>query len=359
MLVLREQTPEKFLPLTWTRATFELRYGAMSPLERALLVTKDIVLQCREEIAADVRARTGLRVNDDFVGNIEYSIQQSSAFDLPFDTPWQILTNSSSFITDDFKSWRERHTNFRDESLMNGAHIVGAREDVCIDEGSCVQPGCVLDATNGPIILGKNVVVKWSQIQGPVFVGDNCVIDGARLRNGVSVGARCKIGGEVSASIFQGNANKSHEGFVGNSWLGEWVNFGALATTSNLKNTYGTIRYQCDSRTRIDTQVQFLGSIVGDHAKIGIGQMLTTGSNIGVGCNVFGGGVAPNYVPSFSWGGVGGWSEYRRDDFLKTTEQVFARRNLQLSPSARDVLDRVFAATQVERERFLRTSSTR
>ena len=348
-LVLREQTPENFLPLTWTRATFELRFGAMSPLERAFLVTNDIMLQCRDEIADDVRARTGLRVNDDYAGDIEYS----NEFDLPFETPWQILANSNSLIIDDFKTWRERNTNFRDEALMNGAHIVGAREDVHIGEGSCVQPGCVLDATNGPIILGKNVTVKWSQIQGPVFVGDNCIIDGARLRGGTSLGARCKIGGEVSASIFQGNTNKAHEGFVGNSWIGEWVNFGALATTSNLKNTYGTIRYTRDSSTRVDTNVQFLGSIVGDHAKIGIGQMLTTGSNIGVGCNIFGGGVAPNYVPSFSWGGVAGWSEYRRDDFLKTTEQVFARRGLQLSPTSREVLERVFSQTQGERDRFV------
>ena len=99
--------------------------------------------------------------------------------------------------------------------------------------------------------------------------------------------------------------------------------------------------------------MQFLGSIVGDHAKIGIGQMLTTGSNIGLGGNLFGGGVAPNYVPSFSWGGVGGWSEYRRDDFLKTTEQVFARRGLQLSPTSREVLERVFSQTQGERDRFV------
>lgn len=351
-LFLAEENAADFFPLTLTRATFELRFGAMSLLERALQTTRDVVLQCRAEIADDVRARTGLRVNED--SDIEYS----NHWKLPFASAWEILAHSDQLISDDFAQWRQR-PNFREAAVMNGAHIVGSPSDIHIGEGSVVQPGCVLDATNGPIMLGERVFVKWSQIQGPVFVGDDCVLDGARLRGGTSLGAHCKVGGEVSASIFQGRANKAHDGFVGHSWVGEWVNFGALATTSNLKNTYGTVRYRRDSSTQIETNSQFLGSIVGDHSKIGIGQMLTTGANIGVGCNIFGGGVAPNYVPSFSWGGVGGWSEYRRDDFWRTTQAVLARRKLEMSPTARALLDEVYARTQSEREQFIATSSTR
>ncbi len=341
-LLLVEEAPENFFPLTLTRATFELRYGEMSPLDRAVQVTRDVVLRCRPELADYLRAKTGLPVNENLDGEPFPG--------LPEDQPWKIIARSGDLIAHDFEYSISRRANFRDVALMNGAHIVGAQNDVHIGRDSCVQPGCVLDATNGPIILGERVQVKWSQIQGPVYVGDDCVLDGARLRAGTSLGKACKIGGEVSASIFQGRSNKAHEGFVGHSWVGRWVNFGALATTSNLKNTYGNIHFSRDSSTRIDTQSQFLGSLVGDHTKIGIGQMLTTGSNIGVGCNIFGGGVAPNYVPSFSWGGAGGWSEHKIEPFVRTAQNIMSRRHLSVRRESELVLRALFERTKSERQ---------
>jgi UDP-N-acetylglucosamine diphosphorylase/glucosamine-1-phosphate N-acetyltransferase len=353
ILIVSEQQPENFGPLTLTRATFELRAGALCPIDRAVEAAHrsgaQVALRARPELAAYLRAKTGLPVNEE----IEALVGEHQEFPgLPFDTPWEILLHSSKLIADDFDEWSRNRHNYLRTSVMPGAHIVGKEGDVHIGPKALVQPGCVLDATGGPIILDEGVQVKFSQIQGPVFIGKGCVLDGARVRPGTSLGPNCKIGGEISASIFQSRVNKGHEGFVGNTWAGRWVNFGALATTSNLKNTYGTIRWQCDQSTLIDTGVQFLGSLIGDHTKIGIGQMLTTGSNIGAGCNIFGGGVAPKYIPSFSWGGQGGWCDHRLDDCLKTVRATLARRSARLRPQSEEVLRHVFENSRGEREWF-------
>lgn len=345
-LIVAEEHPENFGPLCHTRATFELRYGALCPLDRALQITRDVALRARPELAAYLRAKTGLPVNEDAEGEPFPG--------LPATTPWEILNHSAAHIAADFHDWNKRHTNQRDRALMSGAHIVGDKRDVFIGQGSIVQPGCVLDATGGPIIIAENVSVKFSQLQGPVFIGAGTVVDGARVRPGTSLGPNCKIGGEIAASIFQSRVNKGHEGFVGHSWAGRWVNFGALATTSNLKNTYGKVRFQSDWQTSVETGSQFLGSLIGDHTKIGIGQLLTTAANIGVGVNLFGGGVSPKYVPGFSWGGLEGWNEHRLEDALKTVRATLGRRNAVLRPESEAVLRAVFETTTAERKAFLK-----
>lgn len=344
-LIVREEFPENFGPLTLTRATFELRYGTLCPLDRALLITRDVVLQCRPELADYLRAKTGLPVNEDAEGEVFPG--------LPAHTPWEILAQSDRLIAADFHEWSKHHEDHSATALMNGAYIVGDPRDVFIGQGSVVQPGCVLDVTSGPIILGDRVQVKFSQLQGPVFVGAGGIIDGARIRPGTSLGPNCKVGGEVAASIFQSRVNKAHEGFVGHSWAGRWVNFGALSTTSNLKNNYGTIRFQESIHNAVDTGSQFLGSLVGDHTKLGIGQLLTTGAHIGAGCSVFGGGVSPRYVPSFSWGGLGGWTEHRLEECLKTVRATLSRRNAILRPESEAVLRQVYSATAADRQAFL------
>jgi UDP-N-acetylglucosamine diphosphorylase/glucosamine-1-phosphate N-acetyltransferase len=348
MLIVSEEYAENFYPLTLTRATFELRYGALCPLDRALLITPDVGLRCRPELAEYLRAKTRLPVNEEIPDG-----EHECFSGLPASTPWEILAQSDKLITDDWELWNRYHRNHRPKRLA-GVHVIGSSHDVFVGERAHVQPGCVLDASGGPIIIASGAQVKYSQLQGPVFIGAGCIVDGARVRSGTSLGPNCKIGGEISASIFQARANKAHEGFVGHSWAGRWVNFGALATTSNLKNTYGNIRYQRDSLNAVETGVQFLGSLIGDHAKIGIGQMLSTGSNIGVGCNVFGG-TAPKYVPSFSWGGGSDWQEYNLDKCLQTVHATLARRNARLRPQSEAVLRDVFETTRDERLRFLQT----
>ena len=350
-LIVAEESPENFGPLALTRATFELRYGALCPLDRALQITDDVVLRARPELESYLRAKTGLRVNEDIEGEPFPG--------LPASTPWEILAHSDAHIAADFHDWSKRQVNCRDEALSTGAHIVGDARDVFIGRGSVVQPGCVLDASAGPIILAERVAVKFSHLAGPVFVGAGCSIDGARLRPGTSLGPNCKVGGEVAATIFQSRVNKGHDGFVGHTWAGRWVNFGALATTSNLKNTYGTIRFQTSLHDVVETGAQFLGSLIGDHTKIGITQGLTAGANIGVGCNIFGGGISPKYVPSFCWGGQEGWMEHRLNDCLKTVKSTLGRRNAILRPESEMVLREVFSKTAPERELFLNAARSR
>jgi UDP-N-acetylglucosamine diphosphorylase/glucosamine-1-phosphate N-acetyltransferase len=356
MLIVAEEHPENFLPLSLTRATFELRYGALCPLDRALLIAKDtgqkVGLQCRRELAEYLRAKTQLPVNEDISAeNISEEDHEPFA-GLPASTPWEILGQSDKLIAADWDFWNRHHHNHLPKH-PSGVHVIGNARDVFLGERAVVQPGCVLDASGGPIIIAAGAIIKYSQIQGPVFVGNGCVIDGARLRPGTSLGPNCKVGGEVGATIFQSRVNKAHEGFVGHSWAGRWVNFGALATTSNLKNTYGEIRYQRDESTLVSTGVQFLGSLIGDHTKIGIGQLLSTGSNLGVGCNVFGGGLAPKYVPSFSWVGPNDRQEHDLAKCLNTVHATLARRNAKLRPQSEEVLRRVFDDTREEREKFI------
>ena len=357
MLIVREENPENFLPLSLTRATFELRYGALCPLDRALIAAKEtgqkVGIRARAELAEYLRAKTGLPVNED----IPEGTDEEICAGLPASAPWEILAISDKLIVADWDLWNRNFRNARPKRLA-GVHIIGQASDIFIGERAVVQPGCVLDASAGPIIIAAGATIKYSQIQGPVFVGVNCIVDGARLRPGTSLGPHCKVGGEVSATIFQSRVNKAHEGFVGHSWAGGWVNCGPLATTSNLKNTYGKIRYFLDASTPVETGAQFLGSLIGDHTKIGIGQLLSTGSNIGVGCNLFGGGVAPKYIPSFSWGGNGNWREHDLELCLKTVHTILSHRNARLRPASETVLRDVFAQTRGEREQFLRVRGT-
>lgn len=355
MFILSEENPENFYPLTLTRATFELRYGALCPLDRALLAAKKsnrmLGLRCRPQLAEYLRAKTRLPVNEDIPSESELGREYEFFPGLPASTPWGILGQSDRLIAADWDLWNKAYRNRRPRRLP-GVHLIGSAQNIFLGKGASVQAGCVLDASNGPIIIAANAEVKYSQLIGPVFVGAGSSVEGARLRPGTSLGPNCKVGGEVSATIFQSRVNKAHEGFVGHCWAGRWVNFGALATTSNLKNTYGEIRYQRDSETLIDTGTQFLGSLIGDHTKIGIGQLLATGSNIGVGCNVFGGALTPKYIPSFSWGGNGNWEEYDLEKCLKTVHSTLERRNARLRPASESLLRQVFKDTRRERSQF-------
>jgi len=340
MLIVAEENPQNFWPLTLTRATFELRYGAYTTLERARLTGQPLSLRCRPELEQYLRAKTGLPVNE--------PVEGEPFPGLPGAAPWEILAQSNKLIVADWELWNRQHHNYRPRQ-WRGVHVVGSVRDIHLGARAVVQPGCVLDTSGGPIIIGKGAVVKWSQVAGPVFIGAGSVVEGARLRPGTSLGPNCKVGGEVSASIFQERVTKGHEGFVGHSWIGSWVNFGALATTSNLKNTLGTIRYQRDRSTPVDTGSRYLGAMVGDHTRFGIGQMINTGANIGACCNIFGGGVTPKYVPSFSWGGTGGWQEYQLDKCLQTMRANLAQRGVRLRPESEVLLRDVFAQTRDER----------
>ncbi len=220
-----------------------------------------------------------------------------------------------------------------------GSIVIGDPASLAV-HGAAVEPGVVFDVSNGPVVVESGAEVRsGSRLEGPIWIGANTRVLGGDIR-GSAIGPRCNVRGEMSACVLLGYANKSHEGFVGTSVVGRWVNFGAGTTTSNLKNTYGPVRLDV-AGTAIDTGQQFLGSLLGDHAKTAIGTLLGTGTIVGAGANIFDGVRAPKYVAPFAWGG-GTKERMTRDGFLKTVERVLPRRDETLTPEMREVLGRVY-----------------
>src|SRR6266480_98985 len=205
---------------------------------------------------------------------------------------------------------------------------------VFVEEGAVIGPNVVLDASVGPILVRRGAVVApFTHLCGPVYVGPGSQILGDRIATS-SIGDNCKIRGEFSNTIVLGHSNKGHSGFVGHSYLGRWVNLGALTTTSNLKNTYGSVQLWTPSGVR-STGQQFLGTLFGDHVKTGIGTMLSTGTVIGAGANLFGSNVPPRVVPPFAWGEGEPYDTYDVAKFLTVAERVMARRHVELGEKAR------------------------
>lgn len=206
--------------------------------------------------------------------------------------------------------------------------------------GASVEPGVVFDLRQGAVVLDQGAEIRsGTRLEGPVYVGPGTRVLGGFLRGSV-FGPECRVHGEVSTSVFLGFANKSHEGFVGHSVIGQWVNLGAGTTTSNLKNTYGPVRLEVEGK-RIETGRLNLGSLIGDHAKTAIGTMLATGTVICAGANVFGPTMPPKYVPPFAWGCAGS-ERMSEDGFLRVAERVMGRRNVVFSPDRRESLRRAY-----------------
>ena len=237
---------------------------------------------------------------------------------------WDLIINLKEDLETDLKVLG---TRYQGPGIHKSAIILN-ENNVLIEEGAEIEPHVVIDARQGPVYIGKNTIIKA----------------GANLRGPVSIGPECRIGGEIVASIFHGYSNKGHYGFIGHSYIGEWVNLGAGTTNSNLKNTYGTVkvlgtRDQGLGREEIDTRQQFVGCFIGDFAKTGIGTLITTGAVIGVAANVFGGGVTPKVVPNFSWG------IDSKADFAKTIEvinRMMGRRERKLNDSQIVLLKKIF-----------------
>ncbi|MFC1770854.1 putative sugar nucleotidyl transferase [Candidatus Margulisiibacteriota bacterium] len=214
--------------------------------------------------------------------------------------------------------------------------------DVFIDKGSSIEDFVLLNAKNGPIYIEKNVYIEsGSRLEGPLFIGQNTKILGGKIKSS-SIGAHCKIAGEVSDSVFYRYSNKAHAGFVGHSYIGEWVNLGAQTTTSNLKNNYGSVKINLGAGA-IDTGSIFLGSIIGDHAKTGISTSLNTGTVVGFGANVFGPHLHPKYVAPFSWGTANLYETYQLDKFLETAEKMMGRRNVEISKIYKETITYLFS----------------
>ena len=226
--------------------------------------------------------------------------------------------------------------------LPPGAIHVGAHP-VFIEDGAEVEPSVCFDTTAGPILLrAGSHVLAFTRLAGPLYVGQGSSVTADKVAAS-SIGDTCKVHGELSNTIFVGHSNKGHDGFVGHSMLGRWVNLGAGTITSNLKNTYGTVQLWTPDGTR-ETGLQFLGTLFGDHAKTGIGLTLTTGTVLGAGANVYGSQMPPKAVSPFAWGEAGRFAEYRADKFIDVAARMMARRHVELGAGMRRMLLAAYAA---------------
>ncbi|MEP6835414.1 MAG: glucose-1-phosphate thymidylyltransferase, partial [Gemmatimonas sp.] len=198
------------------------------------------------------------------------------------------------------------------------------------------------DTTLGPILVRKGATVQaFTRVVGPCYIGANSTVMGDRI-SGSAIGDTCRVHGELSATVFVGHSNKGHDGFVGHSIVGRWVNMGAGTITSNLKNTYGTVALWTPNGIR-DTGLQFLGTLFGDHAKTGIGMKLTTGCVLGTAANVFDK-MPPKVVEPFAWGTGAPYDSYSIDKFVETAERMMSRRQVTLTDEGRAFLREVHAA---------------
>jgi UDP-N-acetylglucosamine diphosphorylase/glucosamine-1-phosphate N-acetyltransferase len=224
------------------------------------------------------------------------------------------------------------------QPVPEGSVVLGDPADViCLN--ALVEPGVVFDVRHGAVVLDEGVEVRHgTRLEGPLYAGPGTRLLGGAIRESV-FGPECRIRGEISATVFLGYGNKAHDGFVGHSVVGHWVNLGAGTTTSNLKNTYGEVRLEVAGH-RIPTGRLNLGSLFGDHAKTAIGTMLATGSVISAGANVFGTAMPPKYVPPFAWGDAG--KRMSEDGFLTVAQRVFGRRKLEWTDARRTSLRQTY-----------------
>lgn len=254
--------------------------------------------------------------------------------------PWQIIDKNPAVIEDDFQK-----SPFRGQSeesvIYPGVQMVG-EENIVVGESAVIRPGAVLDASSGPIIINDGTTVMANAcILGPVYVGKNSLIKtGAKILEGTSVGDVCKIGGEVDQTIFANYSNKQHDGFIGHSYIGEWVNIGAGSNNSDLKNNYSSVRMWCAGVIH-ETGRQFLGCIIGDHTKIGIGAVINSGTVIGFASNVYGSDIPDRFIPSFSWGKAGELVPYETGKALLTAQVVTERRNVKFDDAYKSVFKKI------------------
>ena len=254
---------------------------------------------------------------------------------------WDIIRHLAPLLLADIPVIAKART-FANVSSNNKGPVVTGRHALFLEDGATIEAFTYFDTTLGPILIRRGSTVQaFTRIVGPCYIGRDCSIAGDRI-SGCAIGDTCRVHGELSASVFIGQSNKGHEGFVGHSMLGRWVNLGAGTTTSNLKNTYGTVALWTPDGVR-DTGLQFLGTLFGDHVKTGIGLKLTTGCVLGMAANVFDR-MPPKVVAPFAWGSGAPYDAFDPTRFLETAARMMARRHVVLTDTMRAGLLGVHAA---------------
>jgi UDP-N-acetylglucosamine diphosphorylase/glucosamine-1-phosphate N-acetyltransferase len=257
---------------------------------------------------------------------------------------WDIFSKNDAAIREDFDYLTEDR---KSHPIPKSVNVI-APENIFIEEGAKLE-FVTLNASTGPIYIGKDSeIMEGSVIRGPFALCENATVKmAAKVYGATTVGPYSRIGGEVNNSVLFGYSNKGHDGFLGNSVLGEWCNIGADSNNSNLKNNYEEVKlWSYESEGFAKTGLQFCGLMMGDHSKCGINTMFNTGTVIGVSANIFGSGFPRNFVPSFSWGGASGFTTYITKKAFETARLVMSRRNIEFDEREAAILEYVFEETK-------------
>jgi UDP-N-acetylglucosamine diphosphorylase/glucosamine-1-phosphate N-acetyltransferase len=278
----------------------------------------------------------------------EYELIEFEGDVLKIENTWDIFAKNDAAIREDFELLTEDRFS---QPIPKSVNVI-APENIFIEEGAKLE-FVTLNASTGPIYIGKNAeIMEGSVIRGPLALCEEAQVKLAtKVYGATTVGPHCRIGGEVNNSVLFGYSNKGHDGFLGNSVLGEWCNIGADSNNSNLKNNYDEVRlwsYETEGFAR--TGLQFCGLMMGDHSKCGINTMFNTGTVVGVSTNIFGSGFPRNFVPSFSWGGASGFSTYITKKAFETAKIVMSRRHVEFTEEDAKILEHVFEETKKYRK---------
>jgi len=254
---------------------------------------------------------------------------------------WEMVEDVGVSLNKDFRHLEPTFTVPHNSKIHEGSYFIN-ENDIYLGSEVEVSPTSVIDASLGPVYIGANSrVMPQAVINGPCFIGANSIVHRGKI-SGSSIGPASRVGGEVEASIFQSYVNKYHDGFIGHSFVGSWVNFGAMTTNSDLKNNYSNVRVSVNGK-EIDTKLMKVGSFIGDYCRFGIGTLLNTGINIGIGSNIFGGKLLTDKViPPFSWGSTGNFDKYDIEKVIQTAKTVCDRRGSQLGLKEESVLRSIF-----------------
>ncbi|MCB1323651.1 MAG: glucose-1-phosphate thymidylyltransferase [Spirochaetales bacterium] len=336
-LLVEPERPE-WAPLTRVRSAFSFRNGIFSPLERLRRNgRRRIHYYCphakREQLVAgleemhSLRAVAGSRLQNSLSEELRKEFATSEE---PPDL-FSLLASLGPRIEADLSLWLAGPVQLAPDTRLAQVTVVGPRDRLFIDGEVELLPGVVIDTREGSVILSDGVrVSSFSYLAGPLFVAPGARLDNVRVAGGCVIGREVRLGGEVENCIVDDFSNKHHEGFIGHSLIGRWVNLGAITTTSDLKNNYGNVRMQVGPGLSLDTNQIKFGSIIGDCVKTAIGTMLNTGTVIDFGANVFGG-PPPPYLPPFSWGNTPE-TRYEQDRFEADCTRIFGRRRQTPAP---------------------------
>ena len=370
---------EALLPFTYTRPVADLRIGILTIREKWELSLGATTTTVTEDYLSDkypmVEMEQNVMINASYtpsevlVNQIKNLKENQAVFDgdtmvaffsledqeididtlevfqiegtvLKVERTWDIFSKNGAAIKADF----DLLTAERTSAPIPANTVAFNPEAIFIEEGAKL-PLCVLNATDGPIYIGKNSeIMEGSMVRGPFALCEGSTLKmGTKIYGPTTVGPHSKVGGEVNNSVFFGYSNKGHDGFLGNSVIGEWCNLGADTNNSNLKNNYAEVRlWSYETENFAKTGLQFCGLMMGDHSKCGINTMFNTGTVVGVSANIFGSGFPRNFIPSFSWGGAKGFTTYLTSKAFEVAQVVMKRRGLELSTQDSAILEHVF-----------------